>query len=94
MDYIIAISCATELQGGSMFAVKAKIYGVLYNPSSSIAFDETSTYWSAPNSSYLLCIGHHTVVLFQWPAFRNHGGSTFTEKDRNKLKYRIAPKRT
>ena len=34
-----------------MFAVKAKIYGVLYNQSSSIAFDETSSYWSAPKSS-------------------------------------------
>ena len=30
-----------------MLAVKAKIYGVLYKQSSSIAFDETSSYWSA-----------------------------------------------
>ena len=30
-----------------MFAGKTKIYGVLYNQSSSIAFDETSSYWSA-----------------------------------------------
>ena len=30
------------LHGPSMFAVKAKIYGVIYNQSSSIAFDETS----------------------------------------------------
>ena len=29
------------LHGPSMFAVKAKIYEVLYNQSSSIAFDET-----------------------------------------------------
>ena len=35
------------LHGPSMFAVKAKIYGVLYNQASSIAFDETSSYWSA-----------------------------------------------
>ena len=34
------------LHGPSMFAVKAKIYGVLYNQASSIAFDETSSYWS------------------------------------------------
>ena len=36
-----------------MLAVKAKIYGVPYNQSSSIAFDETSSYWSkkAPNFS-------------------------------------------
>ena len=34
------------LHGPSMFAVRAKIYGVLYNQASSIAFDETSSYWS------------------------------------------------
>ena len=39
------------LHGPSMFAVKAKIYGVLYNQASSIAFDETSSYWSALKSS-------------------------------------------
>ena len=32
-------------------AAKAKIYGVLYNQASSIAFDETSSYWSALKSS-------------------------------------------
>ena len=32
------------LHGPSMFAVKAKIYGVLYNQANSIAFDETSSY--------------------------------------------------
>ena len=37
--------------GPSMFAVKAKIYGVLYKQASSIAFDETSSYWSALKSS-------------------------------------------
>ena len=35
----------------SMFAVKAKIYGVLYNQARSIAFDETSSDWSALKSS-------------------------------------------
>ena len=39
------------LYGPSLFAVKAKIYGVLYNQASSIAFDETSSYWSALKSS-------------------------------------------
>ena len=63
-----------------MFAVRTKIYGVLYNQASSIAFDETSSYWSA-----LWLSGFH------WSAFRNHQGSTFTEKDRNKLNYRIGP---
>ena len=38
---------AVLLHGPSMFAVRAKIYGVLYNQASSIAFDETSSYWSA-----------------------------------------------
>ena len=33
-----------RLHGPSMFAVKAKIYGVLYKQSSSVAFDETSSY--------------------------------------------------
>ena len=39
------------LHGPSMFAVEAKIYGVLYNQASSIAFDETSSYWPALKSS-------------------------------------------
>ena len=56
-----------------MFAVKAKIYGVLYNQASSIAFDETSSYWSAlkaPDFSAfhwslrdnLVFIGQHFVI--------------------------------
>ena len=39
------------LHGPSMFAVMAKIYGVLLNQSSSIAFDETSSYWPALKNS-------------------------------------------
>ena len=39
------------LHGPSMFAVKAKIDGVLDNQASSIAFDETSSYWSALKST-------------------------------------------
>ena len=39
------------LHGPSMFAIKAKVYKVLYNPSSSIAFDEISSYWSVPKRS-------------------------------------------
>ena len=37
-----------------MFAVKAKIYEALYKQSSSIAFDETSSYWSAPKKHQFL----------------------------------------
>ena len=33
-----------------MLAVKAKIYGVLYKQSSSIAVDETSSYWLVPKT--------------------------------------------
>ena len=40
-----------KLHCPSMFAVQAKIYGVLYNQASSIAFDETSSYWSASKTS-------------------------------------------
>ena len=40
-----------RLHGRSMLAVKTKIYGVLYKQFSSIAFDETSSYWSALKSS-------------------------------------------
>ena len=53
------------LHGPSMLAVKAKIYGVLYKQHSSIAFDETASYWSALKSPQSrLFIGHHTVVWF------------------------------
>ena len=53
--YLVSISVFLVqkylLHGPSMFAVKAKIYGVIYKQSSSIAFDETSIYWSAPKTS-------------------------------------------
>ena len=39
------------LHGPLMLAVKANIYGLLYKQSSSVAFDETSSYWSALKSS-------------------------------------------
>ena len=42
MHPIRCIKTATESHGSSMFAVKAKMYGVHYYQSSSIAFDETS----------------------------------------------------
>ena len=86
----------TMLHGPSMFADTAKIYVVPYNKSGSIAFDETSSYWSAPKSSSF--IGFSSVTTpescFHWLAFRYHEGITFTEKDRNKLNYRIGQKRT
>ena len=42
-----------KLYGPSMFAVKAKINGVIYNQSSSIVF-ETSSYWSILKSFQFL----------------------------------------
>ena len=36
----------------------------------------------------------HGSLVFIWSACRNHEGSTFIEKDRNKLNYRIGPKWT
>ena len=59
--------CLQKLHSPSMFAVKAKIYGVLYNKSSS--FDETSSYWSVPKSSkfrsFSLVITQHLVSIGQ-----------------------------
>ena len=47
-----------QLHGPSMFALKAKIYGVLYKQSSSIAFDKASSYWSALKSPYFFSAFH------------------------------------
>ena len=48
------IQASILLHGPSKLAVKAKNYGVIYNQASSIAFDETSSYWSALKSSSFL----------------------------------------
>ena len=40
----------SQLHGPSMFAFKAKTYGLLCNQFSSVAFDETSSYLSAPKA--------------------------------------------
>ena len=77
-----------------MFAVKAKIYGVLYNQVSSIAFDETSSYWSAlkktPDFSgfhwsprgYLVSIGQHFVITRVVHLPKRAETSLITESDR------------
>ena len=57
--------CYQILHGPSMLAVKAKIYGVLYKQFSSIAFDETASYWSAlkpPNFSAFRWSPHGSLV--------------------------------
>ena len=90
-----AISCKGRiiLHGPSMFAVKAKIYGLVYNQSSSIAFDETSSYWStpkkAPNFSAfhwsphgsLVSIGQHFVRVVHLP--KKTERSLITESDQS-----------
>ena len=51
LSLVCSVGVIFVLHGPSMFAVKVTIVGVFYNQSSSIAFDETSCYWSAPKSS-------------------------------------------
>ena len=76
-----------------MFAVKAKIYGVLYNQASSIAFDETSSYWSAPKTpnfsavhwsphNSLVTIGRHFVITRVVHLPKKTETSLITESDR------------
>ena len=48
----------------------------------------------APNFSAFHWSTHGGLVSIGQHWFRNHEGSTFTEKDRNKLNYQIGPKRT
>ena len=80
------------------------MYGYLSGPRSAIsiiklatiAFDETSSYWSAPKSSQFLTflLGATRFSDYHWSAFRNHKGSTSTKKDRNKLNYQNLPKQS
>ena len=54
-----------RLHGPSMFANKAKLYRVPYNQPSPMAFDETSSYWSAqkaPNFSAFHWSSHGSLV--------------------------------
>ena len=57
-----------------MFVIKAKIYGVLYKQPSSIAFDETSSYWSAPKTPNFSAFhwSPRGSLVFYWSAFRSH----------------------
>ena len=82
------------LHGPSMFAVQAKIYGVLYKQSSSIAFDETSCYWSAPKTpnfsafhwsprGSLVSIGQHFVVTRVVHSPKNTETSLITKWDQS-----------
>ena len=85
-----------------MFAVKAKIYGVFYNQSSSIAFDEIFSYWSAPKSSLfsdfhwsphgsLVSIGQPFVTASVVHLPKRTETSLITESDRSGSNHRIGP---
>ena len=81
-----------DLHGPSMFAVKTKIYGVLYKQPSSIAFDETSIigqrlktpnfsvfHWSPRGS--LVFIGQHFVATRVVHLPKSTETSLFTESE-------------
>ena len=85
-----------------MFAVMAKIYGVIYSQSSSIAFDQTSSYWSAPKSFVFLAyhwtphgslvyIGQHFVTTRVVHLPKRTETSLITESDRSGPNHRIGP---
>ena len=90
------------LHGPSMFAVKAKIYGVIYNQLSSIAFVETDSigqrqkvpnfsafHWS-PHGS-LVFIGQHFVITRVACLPKRTETSLITESDRSGPIHRIGP---
>ena len=77
-----------------MLAVKAKINGVLYQQSSSIAFDETSSYWLTPKTpnfsafhrsphSSLVSIGQHFVATRVVHLPKSTETSLITEADQS-----------
>ena len=90
-----------KLHGPSMFAVKAKIYGLLYNQSTSIAFDEAFSYWSAPKKApnfsafhwsphrSLVSIGQHLVTMRVVHLPKRAETSLITEMKRCGTKHRI-----
>ena len=55
-----------QLHGPSMFAVKAKIYGALYNPASSIDFDETSSYCMVSAKKLLISRLFIGLYMVEW----------------------------
>ena len=88
------------MHGPSIFAVKAKIYGVLYKQSSSIAFDETSSYRPSLKRSWFLGFSLVATRLsdYHWSAFRNHEGihlpkrtetSLITETDQSRANHQL-----
>ena len=90
------------LHGPSMLAVKAKIYGMLYEQSNSIAFDETSSYWSALKASNfsafhwsphgsLVSIGRNFVTTRVVHLPKRTETSLITESDQSEPNHRLLP---
>ena len=91
-----------SLHGQYMFAIKAKICGVIYNQSNSIAFDETSIYCSAQNApnlpafhwsphGRLVSINHHFVTTRVVHLPKRTEISLITGSDRSGPNHRIRP---
>ena len=103
IQYELLVVVITVLEHDpAMFAIKAKIYGVLYKQSSSIALDETSSYWLAlkdPNFSAfhwspqgnLVSIGQHFVTPRVVHLPKRTETSLITESDRSGPNHRIGP---
>ena len=68
-----------------------QICRVLYNQSSFIVLDETSSYWSVTKTCKILGLSLVNISKsdFNWSAFGNQQGSTFTETNRNGLTHHI-----
>ena len=83
-----------------MLAVKAKFYGMPYNQSSFIAFDETSTYWSAPKTPYfkafhwsphgsLVSTGQHLVTTRVVHLPKRTENTLITESDQSRPNHQL-----
>ena len=77
------------LHASSMFAVKAKLYGVIYNKPSLSPLMKHLVIGQRQNAPTFSAFHWTSQGSLDWSPFRSHEGSTFTEKDRNKLNYRI-----
>ena len=64
---------------------------MIYNESSSIVLDETSSNWSVTKTCQILGVSFLTILKsgFHWSAFGNQEGSAFTETNRNGLIHHI-----
>ena len=89
-----------KLHSLSMFVVKAKIYGVLYKQPSSIAVDETSSYWLVPKllislafhwspCGSLVSIGQHFIATRVVHLPKSTETSLITKSDQSGLNHQL-----